>query len=745
MGFYTANPHVTVTDSFSTIAWVDVHSQIDTAAIDNLTYLTAGRLHYISTAQGDLFPGTFMWMTPEADGVIDNTNGYAKPIVWANTGSVNNVNKTLATITWYANSCGMVTLTITAGGTAYIGNNPGTTKLPYTIYVHPKAPTDFSATGVSENQIDLTWTKQTGMDKTLIRWKTGTYPTSVTDGNLLYNDTGTSTSHTGLNPGDHIFYSAWGWNDTGFYSLTYQSDDGTTGNEISGTIYYYGEESGNITVYLFDEYPYEGTPPADYTIFNPPYTYPIMIPYSFYVTDGTYYTGAFMDANSNGIYDNGEPVGLAINKTLGPDADEIIVSGGDVATGKDITLNNPPNTPSNPSPGNGATGVGINADLSWTGGDPDVGDTVTYDVYFGTTNPPTTNVSDNQSGTSYSPVTLGYSTPYYWQIVAWDNHGASTDGPIWSFTTEAEESTGNGGGGSPPPTPAPTADAGGPYEEFFVGYGITFNGSGSTGSITSYEWDFGDGNTGTGEIVTHSYVGDGTYVVNLTVTGPGGSDTNTTYALILPELNNPPTAPEVTGERDGTKNTDYNYTAVSTDLDNDTLQYIFDWGDDTNTTTDFVANGTAVTEAHNWSTWGIYTISVNAYDNDTYSGSTEYVVLIDVLYVKNIGYLIDTDSNGTYDSFYSNETLEQTSVEKLANGSYLINSDSDAEWDYIYEPETDTLTAYSLGEDEPEDNCLIWYMLGLGMLLVILLLLAIYYFTKKKEAAKKKSKGPKKK
>ncbi|GAG18220.1 unnamed protein product, partial [marine sediment metagenome] len=108
------------------------------------------------------------------------------------------------------------------------------------------------------------------------------------------------------------------------------------------------------------------------------------------------------------------------------------------------------------------------------------------------------------------------------------------------------------------------------------------------------------------------------------------------------EPNLPPYSPVVIGPQTGSKNTDYNYTAVSTDDDNDTLQYIFDWGDGTNTTTDFLANGTSVTQAHNWSTWGIYTIKVNSSDNKTYSGITEYVVLIDVLYVKNIGYLIDT-------------------------------------------------------------------------------------------------------
>jgi C1A family cysteine protease len=97
--------------------------------------------------------------------------------------------------------------------------------------------------------------------------------------------------------------------------------------------------------------------------------------------------------------------------------------------------NNPPNTPFNPSPANHATGVSINADLSWTGGDPDAGDTVTYDVYFGTSSTPPL-VSDNQAGTSYDPGTLAYNTKYYWKIIATDNHGASTTGPLWDFTTQ---------------------------------------------------------------------------------------------------------------------------------------------------------------------------------------------------------------------------------------------------------------------------------------------------------------------
>lgn len=94
-----------------------------------------------------------------------------------------------------------------------------------------------------------------------------------------------------------------------------------------------------------------------------------------------------------------------------------------------------PSTPSAPMPANGAPHVDIDADLSWIGGDPNPQDTVTYDVYFGTTTPPPL-VSSDQPVTAYDPGTMIYDTTYFWQIVAWDNHDISTAGPIWSFITD---------------------------------------------------------------------------------------------------------------------------------------------------------------------------------------------------------------------------------------------------------------------------------------------------------------------
>ncbi|MCX6663834.1 MAG: Ig-like domain-containing protein, partial [Euryarchaeota archaeon] len=119
-------------------------------------------------------------------------------------------------------------------------------------------------------------------------------------------------------------------------------------------------------------------------------------------------------------------------------------------TGANPISNNPPNVPSNPVPANGSTNVFINVDFNWTGGDPD-GDPVTYDIYFGITSPPSKKVA-NQSALLYHPGTMNYTTHYYWKIIAWDNHSASTVGPQWEFTTKPN---------APPNTPSNPSPANG--------------------------------------------------------------------------------------------------------------------------------------------------------------------------------------------------------------------------------------------------------------------------------------------
>ena len=89
---------------------------------------------------------------------------------------------------------------------------------------------------------------------------------------------------------------------------------------------------------------------------------------------------------------------------------------------------------SNYSPNNGATGISLTPTLGWIASDPDPDDTLTYDIYFGTSSPPPL-ILANQTANSYQPGPLNYLTVYYWKIVVRDNHGGQAESPSLSFTT----------------------------------------------------------------------------------------------------------------------------------------------------------------------------------------------------------------------------------------------------------------------------------------------------------------------
>jgi len=285
----------------------------------------------------------------------------------------------------------------------------------------------------------------------------------------------------------------------------------------------------------------------------------------------------------------------------------------------------------------------------------------------------------------------------------------------------------------------PVADtsAGEPYQGF-AGGGIIFDGSNSSdvdGTITEWYWDFGDGTNGTGEITSHNYSTPGIYNVTLTVTDNNGDTDIYETAAIISQANRPPTLPMVNGTRNGSKNIEYDYTAMSMDLDNDTLRYFFNWDDGTNAASGSLASGISYNVSHKWTTAGIYLVTVYAMDtNNATSGTTELLVLIDVHYCSDIGYLIDSDSNNVYDLFYCNETGKQTVVEQK-EGNYLIDSDGDTIWDYEYDPETNILTVYTPLKEKGE-NMTIWYaLLGLILMIAISVIIFVYFlpWVKKKK------------
>ncbi len=96
--------------------------------------------------------------------------------------------------------------------------------------------------------------------------------------------------------------------------------------------------------------------------------------------------------------------------------------------------NLPPVAPFSPMPEDGSQNQSLSVILSWSCSDPE-NDPLTYDVFFGTDNPPT-QVATAISVTFYTPGTLNLNTTYFWKIIAHDDHGNSTEGEVWSFTTK---------------------------------------------------------------------------------------------------------------------------------------------------------------------------------------------------------------------------------------------------------------------------------------------------------------------
>jgi len=90
-----------------------------------------------------------------------------------------------------------------------------------------------------------------------------------------------------------------------------------------------------------------------------------------------------------------------------------------------------PGSAGNPNPANGATGVAVDADLSWTAGSG----AMSHHVYFGTSSPGA--YRGDQAGTTFDPGTLTNSTTYYWRIDE-VNAGGTNTGTVWSFATEAQ-------------------------------------------------------------------------------------------------------------------------------------------------------------------------------------------------------------------------------------------------------------------------------------------------------------------
>lgn len=99
------------------------------------------------------------------------------------------------------------------------------------------------------------------------------------------------------------------------------------------------------------------------------------------------------------------------------------------------TGNRCPDEPFNPSPSEDDTCVNPDSvNLTWECDDPD-DDEITYDLYWGTTYPFINNPKTDLTTNSYPLDDLQEGVCYYWQVIAKDEHGCKTDGPVWKFLT----------------------------------------------------------------------------------------------------------------------------------------------------------------------------------------------------------------------------------------------------------------------------------------------------------------------
>ena len=166
----------------------------------------------------------------------------------------------------------------------------------------------------------------------------------------------------------------------------------------------------------------------------------------------------------------------------------------------------------------------------------------------------------------------------------------------------------------------------------------SFDASGSSdsdGSITSYAWDFGDSQTGSGVSPSHSYTARGTYAVTLTVTDNKGATTSVSHnvSVRLPNVN--PTAAFTSSCTAAACSFD---ASASADSDGTIANYSWDFGDG--------RGGNGASPAHTYDTAGTYSVALTVTDNDGGTDSVTHSVTYNGGSGKGIAFVAAANAGG---------------------------------------------------------------------------------------------------
>ncbi|MEO8295733.1 MAG: PKD domain-containing protein [Gemmatimonadota bacterium] len=173
-------------------------------------------------------------------------------------------------------------------------------------------------------------------------------------------------------------------------------------------------------------------------------------------------------------------------------------------------------------------------------------------------------------------------------------------------TIEATFTTGTAASNQPP-----VAQVNGPYAGT-PGVPVTFSSASSSdpdGSIDTFEWNFGDGSSGTGVSPAHSYANPGSYTVTLTVTDNlGATGQNQTTVTIAGSGGNQPPVAESNGPYTGSAGTAIGFSSAgSFDPDGTIASYQWAFGDG--------ASGAGQNPVHVYAASGTYTATLTVTDN----------------------------------------------------------------------------------------------------------------------------------